>query len=104
MKTWLACVAGVYLCGWATGLAQNPGTHVVTERLEAVAKSYTEGNAFMGTVLVVEGDRVLPDQGYGMADLEWNISSEADPVPLAFVDPHAISGQARTQIPMLLAM
>lgn len=78
MKPWLAWMAGVYLCGCATGLAQDPGTPAATERLEAVAKSYTEGNVFMGTALVVAGDRVLLDQGYGMADLEWNLPNTPD--------------------------
>jgi CubicO group peptidase (beta-lactamase class C family) len=32
----------------------------------------------MGTVLVVEGDRVLLDKGYGMADLEWNNANAPD--------------------------
>jgi CubicO group peptidase (beta-lactamase class C family) len=45
-------------------------------RLDQVASSYTSGNAFMGTVLVVDGDRVLLDKGYGMADVEWNIPNE----------------------------
>lgn len=27
----------------------------------------------MGTVLVVNGDKVLLSKGYGQADLEWNI-------------------------------
>lgn len=35
-------------------------------------------NAFMGTVLVVEGDRVLLDKGYGMADLEWGNANAPD--------------------------
>jgi CubicO group peptidase (beta-lactamase class C family) len=52
------------------GLAQG-GDEAVKARLEQVASSYTAGNAFMGTVLVVDGDRVLLNKGYGMADLEW---------------------------------
>jgi CubicO group peptidase (beta-lactamase class C family) len=42
-------------------------------RLEQIADSYTPKDAFMGTVLVVEGDRVLLDKGYGMASLEWQV-------------------------------
>ena len=47
-------------------------------RLDQVAASYTNNNAFMGTVLVVEGDRVLLNKGYGMADLEWGNANAPD--------------------------
>jgi CubicO group peptidase (beta-lactamase class C family) len=71
------------MLGWATGPAQStkPGAidpAATKERLDTVAKSYTTGNAFMGAVLVVEGDRTLLDKGYGMADLEWNIPDAPD--------------------------
>ena len=78
MKPWLAWVAGIYLCGCATGLSQSLDPSAATERLAAVAKSYTEGNAFMGAVLVVKGNDTLLDQGYGLADLEWNIPNVPD--------------------------
>jgi CubicO group peptidase (beta-lactamase class C family) len=73
MKPWLAGVAAVFVLACVTALAQATDSAAVKERLGEVAKSYTAGNAFMGTVLVAEGDRILLDQGYGMADLEWNI-------------------------------
>jgi CubicO group peptidase (beta-lactamase class C family) len=47
-------------------------------RLDQVASSYTPKNAFMGAVLVVDGDRVLLDKGYGMADLEWGNANAPD--------------------------
>ena len=47
-------------------------------RLDEVATSYTKDNAFMGTVLVVEGDRVVLNKGYGKASLEWNIPNAPD--------------------------
>jgi CubicO group peptidase (beta-lactamase class C family) len=56
-------------------MAQNPSDAQVRARLEQVANSYTANNAFMGAVLVTDGDRVLLDKGYGMAVLEWNISN-----------------------------
>jgi len=59
-------------------MAQNPGNAQVKARLEQVANSYTANSAFMGTVLVTEGDRVLLDKGYGMAVLEWNIPNTPD--------------------------
>lgn len=54
-----------------TGLAQTTDEAATRARLEQIANSYTPNNAFMGTVLVVQGDRVLLDKGYGMASLEW---------------------------------
>jgi CubicO group peptidase (beta-lactamase class C family) len=73
MKFSLAGVAGACVLAGVTALAQTADSAAVKERLEVVAKSYTAGNAFMGTVLVAEGDHILLNQGYGMADLEWNI-------------------------------
>ena len=66
-------MVGISLLGCASGLGQTPAPAKVTERLDAVVQSYTANQAFMGTVLVAQGDRVLLDKGYGMADLEWNI-------------------------------
>jgi CubicO group peptidase (beta-lactamase class C family) len=59
-------------------MAQNPGDAQVRARLEQVADSYTANNAFMGAVLVTDGDQVLLDKGYGMAVLEWNIPDTPD--------------------------
>jgi CubicO group peptidase (beta-lactamase class C family) len=73
MKPSLAGVAAACLLACVTALAQTTDSAAVKERLGVVAKSYTAGNAFMGTVLVAERDRILLSQGYGMADLEWNI-------------------------------
>jgi len=62
----------------AMGKAQSPDDAAVKARLDQVAASYTNNNAFMGTVLVVEGDRVLLNKGYGMADLEWGNANAPD--------------------------
>jgi CubicO group peptidase (beta-lactamase class C family) len=78
MKTSLAGVAAASVLACVTALAQVTDSAAVKERLGVVAKSYTVGNAFMGTVLVAEGDRILLDQGYGMADLEWNIPNSPE--------------------------
>ena len=45
----------------------------VRARLDQVATSWTSNNAFMGAVLVAEGDRLLLNKGYGMASLEWGV-------------------------------
>jgi CubicO group peptidase (beta-lactamase class C family) len=48
--------------------AQDP-----VPRMQQIIQSYVADKSFMGTVLVVKGDKTLIDQGYGSADLEWNI-------------------------------
>jgi len=73
---WTAGALLTLVC--TAGMAQNPGNAQVKARLEQVANSYTANSAFMGTVLVTEGDRVLLDKGYGMAVLEWNIPNTPD--------------------------
>lgn len=80
MKPWTAGAvwASVCLLGCAMGVAQSADEAAVKARLDQVARSYTAGNAFMGTVLVVDGDRVLLDKGYGMADLEWDNANAPD--------------------------
>ena len=61
-----------YALAWLLGNRSQATDEVaVKTRLDQVANSFTANNAFMGTVLVVDGDRVLLDKGYGMADMEW---------------------------------
>jgi len=47
-------------------------------RLDQIVTSYTPNNAFMGAVLVAEGDRILLNRGYGSAQLEWRIPNAPD--------------------------
>ena len=68
----------VCILACAMGKAQSADDAAVKARLDQVAASYTNNNAFMGTVLVVEGDRVLLNKGYGMADLEWGNANAPD--------------------------
>jgi hypothetical protein len=51
-------------------VAQGGDLVVKKNRMEEVAKSYTPDNAFMGAVLVVDGNTVLLDNGYGWR--VWN--------------------------------
>ena len=44
-----------------------------TLRMQQIIASYTGDKTFMGTILVVKDGKALIDQGYGSADLEWNI-------------------------------
>ena len=50
----------------------------LSARLNEIASSYTAKNAFMGSVLVAQGDQVLLDRGYGSANLEWHIPNAPD--------------------------
>ena len=78
MKRAILCGIGVFSLIGIAAWAQAPDESAMKARLDQVANSYTPGNAFMGTVLVVDGDRVLLDKGYGMADLEWSIPNAPD--------------------------
>ncbi len=44
-----------------------------TPRMQQIIASYTGDKSFMGSVLVVKDGHTLIDQGFGSADLEWNI-------------------------------
>lgn len=79
MRRWIIGVALVCACSPGHAIAQPQTDDAsVKARLEQVASSYTAKNAFMGAVLVVDGDRVLLDKGYGMADLEWGNANAPD--------------------------
>src|SRR5579863_3070237 len=66
-------------CVCVASMGQGGGDEAATKaRLYTVAKSYTANNSFMGTVLVVDGEKVLLNEGYGKASLEWQIPNEPD--------------------------
>jgi CubicO group peptidase (beta-lactamase class C family) len=75
----MRALAPVALCA-LVGLAPMAGAQdsSLIARLNQIVSSYTPNNAFMGAVLVVEGDRILLDRGYGSADLEWSIPNAPD--------------------------
>ena len=74
MKRWIAGAVCALVCaGAANGLAEAGDAAAMKTRLEQVANSYTKDNAFMGTVLVAEGQKILLDKGYGMANAEWSV-------------------------------
>ncbi|HEX5257550.1 MAG TPA: serine hydrolase [Sphingomicrobium sp.] len=50
----------------------HSGDATLQARLDQVVRSFVDEGAFMGSVLVSEGDKRLLDKGYGSADLEWN--------------------------------
>jgi CubicO group peptidase (beta-lactamase class C family) len=75
MNRWIAGAVCIGVCAIGAARVDGQGTDeaVIKSRLDQVVSSYTKDNAFMGTVLVVDGDKVLLDKGYGMADIEWKI-------------------------------
>ncbi len=50
-------------------LAQDP------QRMDEIVSVEAETGAYMGAVLVVKGDTILLDKGYGSANLEWDIAN-----------------------------
>lgn len=72
-RTRLALVALAALTlGAGPALAQD------VARMEQIVRQSTDRNEFSGSVLVARGDQVLLDQGYGMANREWNIPNDGD--------------------------
>jgi CubicO group peptidase (beta-lactamase class C family) len=60
------------------GAAQAFDDAALRVRLDQVASSNSGQNAFMGTVLVANSDRILLNKGYGMANLGWEIPNTPD--------------------------
>ena len=54
-------------------LAQAKPDADVSQRLDHIVQFYAEHNHFMGTILVAQGEHLLLNQGYGFANLEWQI-------------------------------
>ena len=87
MRTILKCAFAAMLISSATGLRGTPRPTVADAnqasaasqtspdltRMEEVVQSYLSAKEFMGCVLVVRGNNVLLNKGYGFANLEWNI-------------------------------
>jgi CubicO group peptidase (beta-lactamase class C family) len=67
-----------FLINVRTAVSQAESSDARETRLEEVAKSYTSGNAFMGSVLITEGEKILLNESFGSADLEWNIPNGTD--------------------------
>jgi CubicO group peptidase (beta-lactamase class C family) len=68
-KVYLFLLVGA---SYSSAYAQAPATDPAP-RMQQVIQSYVDNKTFMGTVLVVKDGKTLIDQGYGSADLEWNI-------------------------------
>jgi CubicO group peptidase (beta-lactamase class C family) len=72
-----ACLGIAILLGQMSH-AQTQVPADMSKRLDEVAASFTKGHAFMGTVLVNDGNATLLDKGYGEASLEWGIPDTPD--------------------------
>jgi CubicO group peptidase (beta-lactamase class C family) len=45
--------------------------------MQQVIQNYVDNKSFMGSILVAAKDNVLINQGYGSADLEWNVPNNS---------------------------
>lgn len=66
----LSQVVSVRAQGTAGSVAKD-----VSPRMLQVVESFVADKSFMGAVLVVKDGRTLVDQGYGFADVEWQIAN-----------------------------
>jgi CubicO group peptidase (beta-lactamase class C family) len=57
----------------ASATAAHAQSSDPTSRMQQIIQHYTDNKTFMGTVLVAKDGKTLLDQGYGFADLEWQI-------------------------------
>lgn len=71
-----------WLCFWLMLFIAAAGAHSYAGDLEGKLDDYVRGYAdkglFNGVVLVAHEDRILLYQGYGMANLEWQIPNAPD--------------------------
>ena len=59
----------------AAMLAFSPLAAQDAQRMDQAVSASAQDRAFMGAALVAIGDEILLDQGYGEADLEWDIAN-----------------------------
>ena len=70
-------LGGMFAANGAAQGAADPAPKM-QELIQSYAKSKVVEKKFMGSVLVAQGDRVVIDQGYGSANLEWGIPNGPD--------------------------
>jgi len=71
-------VAVHLLAAMSVSVAAAAATPNDIERMQRDIELRVANHQFMGTVLVARGDRLLINQGYGFADLEWNVPNKPD--------------------------
>lgn len=62
----------------ALAFAVGPVAAQDVARMDQVVRASSEADAFSGAVLVARDGRILLDQGYGLANREWNIPNDGD--------------------------
>lgn len=62
----------------ALALTVGPVAAQDVARMDQVVRASSEADAFSGAVLVARDGRILLDQGYGLANREWNIPNDGD--------------------------
>lgn len=62
----------------ALAFAVGPVAAQDVARMDKVVRASSDADAFSGAVLVARDGRILLDQGYGLADREWNIPNDGD--------------------------
>jgi CubicO group peptidase (beta-lactamase class C family) len=69
----LRFVTVVLLAGSCVSQTTSSAAQPDLARIQQVIQSQVDAKKFMGTVLLERDGKVLLDQRYGFADLEWNI-------------------------------
>jgi CubicO group peptidase (beta-lactamase class C family) len=69
-RRFLVLLLGIAACFHAS--AQAP-----VDRMDQIARSYSDDHQFMGSILVAQGDKVVFEKSYGSANLEWNIPDDS---------------------------
>jgi CubicO group peptidase (beta-lactamase class C family) len=71
----LVGVAFILLLG--AGACSYTFAQAPVDRMDQIARSYSDNHQFMGSVLVVQGDKIVFEKSYGDANLEWNIPDDS---------------------------
>lgn len=67
--------SGIYVLVFVMGLFTTHASFAQSkaEQMEKVVTAYAANNQFMGSILVAQGDDIILNKGYGLANVEWNI-------------------------------
>jgi CubicO group peptidase (beta-lactamase class C family) len=68
-KSLRVALAMVVLAGWA----QEANAQAPPQAFQKLMQPYVDAKMFMGSVLVASRGKIIFNNGYGMADLEWSI-------------------------------
>jgi CubicO group peptidase (beta-lactamase class C family) len=74
---WLYCavMCRLFVLLWA---AISLSAQDLNSRFDQIAKTRADGRQFMGNVLIARGDRVVFENSYGSANLEWKVAHTAE--------------------------